>query len=284
MTLLVLFRFIHFLCVMTLFGVALFRPVLVGAKPLPTLRRAMDPALCMVALFALLSGIGWLLASAALMAGDWPTGLRPETLRKVLFSTFFGQVWAVHLVLCLGQLVYWRIPGWRSHAPARVLATLVLATLAPVGHSAMFTGLTGAAMMLNQWVHLLATGAWLGALILLLFIKLKPQLIDFNGTVSAFSRYGTPLVVAILFTGALNVRAITGQFWPTGSAFSSVLAIKAALVVAMLALALYNRTRAATAAPGTLAVSVGVEWLCGVAALLAVALLGTLAPVPLVAA
>ncbi|MBD1601714.1 CopD family protein [Pseudomonas typographi] len=280
MRLLVLFRLIHFFCLMVLFGVAVFRPLLIEAKAVMALRRAMDPFLCLVALFALLSGIGWLLAGAAQMAGSWPAGVAPATLRKVLLATFFGNVWSVHLVLCLVQLVYWRIPGWRSHTPALALATLTLGTLAPVGHAAMFSGVAGGLLVLNQLLHLLATGAWLGALLLMLCTRFMKQGIVFEQVVFSFSRYGTALVVVILLTGVANVRAITGQFVPSGSAYAAVLATKAVLVVAMLALALYNRTQAARPVPHGLALSVGAEWLCGVAALAAVALLGTLAPVP----
>ncbi|MFF7709156.1 copper homeostasis membrane protein CopD [Pseudomonas sp. NPDC007930] len=281
MTLLVLFRLVHFISLMTLFGVALFRPLLIEARGLPPLRRLMDPFLCMVALFALLSGFGWLLATSAQMAGGWPAGIQPATLRTVLFGTFFGHVFGVHLVLCLVQLVYWRIPGWRSHTPALALGTLALGTLAPVGHSAMFSGLGGGLMVLNQLAHLLATGAWIGALVVIICAKFKPQLIEFNEVAKRFSPYGTPLVGVILLTGVVNVRVLTGQFLPSGSPFATVLAVKAVLVLAMLALALYNRVQARREQPKGLLLSVCVEWCCGAAALVAVALLGTLAPVPL---
>ena len=85
MSVLVLLRFVHFSAVLVLFGIAFFRPLLIGApNQLAALRRRMDPFLCIIAVLAFISGVGWLLASAAEMAGSWPLGIKPETLRKVL--------------------------------------------------------------------------------------------------------------------------------------------------------------------------------------------------------
>lgn len=281
MTLLVLFRCTHYLCLMILFGVSLLRPRLAPPSAVLPLRRLMDPFLCLVALFALLSGVGWLLATSAQFSGSWVQGVQSATLRGVLFGTFFGKVWGVHLILCLVQLVYWRLPGRRSHTPALALSTLALATMAPVGHVAMFTGIEGGLMVLNQMLHLLCAGAWLGGLFLLLWMSFKPQLVDLKSSMQQFSRLGVPLVVVILISGAINTRLITGEFLPSGSAFATVLAVKATAVLAMLGLALYNRYQASRIAPVSLRTALIAEALCGVAALAAVAWLGTLAPMPM---
>lgn len=282
MSALVLLRFVHFSAVLVLFGVALFRPLLIGAPPLlATLRRRMDPVLCFVALLAFLSAVGWLLATSAQMAGSWPEGIKSETLRKVLLDTFFGKVWALHTVLCLVQLVYWRIPGGRSARIPLALTSLVLLTLAPVGHGAMFEGVAGALLIANQAVHLACTGAWLGALTLLAWVQNRPQTFDSRALLARFSGYGIWLVSGIIVTGIINVRAMTGSFVPGLSGFTLVLAVKLLLVLAMLGLANYNRRHSATASLSRLRASVSAEWLLGMAALAAVALLGTLAPVPL---
>lgn len=282
MSVLVVLRFVHFSAVLVLFGVALFRPLLVGSPALLAgLRRRMDPFLCIIALLAFLSAVGWLLASAAEMTGSWPEGIKADTLRKVLFETFFGKVWAVHVVLCLVQLVYWRIPGGRSARIPLVLASLVLLTLAPVGHGAMFNGLAGGLLIANQALHLACTGAWLGALTLLAWIQNRPQDHDLRALLARFSGYGLWLVAGIIVSGVINVRAMTGTFLPSASGFASVLGVKLVLVLGMLVLAHYNRRHAATASLERLRTSVSVEWLLGMGALAAVSLLGTLAPVPL---
>ncbi|UFH51305.1 CopD family protein [Pseudomonas sp. KNUC1026] len=202
----------------------------------------------------------------------------------MLFGTFFGKIWGVHLVLCLLQLVYWRLPGRRSHTPALALSTLALATMAPVGHVAMFTGIEGGLMVLNQMLHLLCAGAWLGGLFLLIWMSFKPQLVDLKDSMRQFSLIGVPLVGIILISGVINTRLITGQFLPSGSAFATVLAFKAAAVLAMLGFALYNRYQARRVPPAGMRTALIAEALCGVFALGAVAWLGTLAPVPMGAA
>lgn len=282
MSLLVLLRFVHFSAVMVVFGITVFRPLLAGSPALlGSLRRRMDPVLCFVALLAFLSSVGWLLAAAAEMAGSWPEGIKAETLRKVLFDTFFGKVWTVHVVLCLVQLVYWRIPGLRSARIPLVLASLVLLTLAPVGHGAMFNGFAGALLIANQALHLACTGAWLGALTLLAWIQNRPQDHDLRALLARFSGYGVWLVAGIIASGIINTRAITGTFLPGASGFALVLGIKLILVLGMLILANYNRRRSATASLERLRASVSAEWVLGMGALAAVSLLGTLAPVPL---
>jgi putative copper resistance protein D len=282
MSVLVILRFVHFSAVLVLFGVSVFRPLLVGSPSLlGNLRRRMDPFLCIIALLAFLSAVGWLLAAAADMAGSWPVGIKAETLRKVLFETFFGKVWAVHVVLCLVQLVYWRIPGGRSARIPLVLASLVLLTLAPVGHGAMFNGVAGALLIANQVVHLVCTGAWLGALTVLAWIQNRPQDHDLRALLARFSGYGLWLVAGIIASGIINVRAMTGTFLPGASGFSLVLGVKLLLVLGMLVLANYNRRQSATASLERLRASVSAEWLLGMGALAAVSLLGTLAPVPL---
>ncbi|MGI4838279.1 MAG: copper homeostasis membrane protein CopD [Janthinobacterium lividum] len=282
MSVLVLLRFVHFSAVLVLFGVSVFRPLLVGSPALlANLRRRMDPFLCIIALLAFLSAVGWLLAAAADMAGSWPVGVKAETLRKVLFETFFGKVWAVHVVLCLVQLVYWRIPGGRSARIPLVLASLVLLTLAPVGHGAMFNGIAGVLLIANQALHLACTGAWLGALTLLAWVQNRPQDHDLRALLARFSGYGLWLVAGIIASGIINVRAMTGTFLPGASGFAWVLGIKLVLVLGMLILANYNRRCSATASLERLRASVSAEWLLGFGALAAVSLLGTLAPVPL---
>jgi putative copper resistance protein D len=279
MTALVVLRFFHYLAVLTLFGLSVFRPLLLKDAPqLPTLRRRMDPVLCLVALLAFLTSVGWLLAASAGMAGDWHTGIQGPTLRTVLMDTAFGRVWAAHVVVCLVQLVWWRLPGQRSARVALGLATLAIATLAPVGHAGMLGGLAGTLLSLNQLLHLAATGGWVGALALLCWIAIQPLGLAPAQVALRFGRYGLPLVWVIVATGLLNLWAITGTLLPGASPFAFILAVKLAAVAGMLALALWHRRRAKTAAPSNLKLTLVLEWACGVVALLAVALLGTLPP------
>lgn len=279
MTALVVLRFLHYFAVLSLFGVSVFRPLLLTGRPqLPALRQRMDPVLCLVALLAFLSAVGWLLAASAGMAGDWHSGIQPATLRTVLLDTAFGRVWAAHVIICLVQLVWWRLPGQRSPLPAIALSVLAIATLAPVGHTGMSSGAAGTLLALNQLLHLAATGGWVGALLLLGWIAVQPRGLQPGTLALEFGRYGLPLVAVIAVTGLLNLWAITGTLLPGAGPFATVLWIKLAAVAGMLALALWHRRHALRAGEANLRLTLGLEWLCGLVALLAVAWLGTLPP------
>lgn len=279
MTALVVFRFLHYFAVLSLFGISVFRPLLLkGAPQLPALRRRMDPVLCLVALLAFLSAVGWLVSVSVNMAGDWHTGLQPATLRTVLFDTRFGRVWAAHVVICLMQLVWWRLPGQRSSTPALALSILALATLAPVGHATMLQGTGGVLLALNHLLHLAAVGGWVGALALLGWVAAQPLGLHPGRLAIAFGRYGLPLVWVIALTGVFNLWAIAGSLLPGASAFGLVLSAKLVAVAGMVSLAAWHRSRALQAAQKNLRLTLGLEWLCGLGALAAVALLGTLPP------
>jgi putative copper resistance protein D len=278
---LVLCRFLHFTVVLMLFGAWVFRPLLLGRET-----KWLDPALARVtrwlSVVALLSGVGWLLLITASMASSPQAAFDPATLGLVLSNTFFGQVWRWHLLLNLLLMAVLLTP-WRSSVALRVgLSSLLLATLAPVGHGAMLDGLQGQLLILNQIVHLTCVGAWLGGLMLLVMILRQPDDHPLSAILQRFSGIGYALVAGLVMTGLINVRVLTGVFWPTPllSGFALILLIKVVLVIAMLGLALFNRLRIEDCQqrPGLLRASVVLEWLLGIGAVAAVSLLGTLPP------
>ncbi len=278
-TLLVLCRFLHFSVVLLIFGACAFRPWLLGAAEQPALDRALLRINRGLAWTGLASGIAWLLLITASMAGSWDAALQPGTVQLVLGKTFFGQVWAWHLLLNL-LLVVALIKPWP--ALRLPLAALLLATLAPVGHGAMLDGLSGQLLIFNQVVHLMCVGAWLGGLMLLVLILRQPHGPAWEPVLKRFSSVGYGLVAGLLASGLINVRVLTGQLWPTPlfNGFALILLIKVLLVLGMLALALLNRLRIERChqRAGALRASVMLEWLLGVAAVAAVSLLGTLPP------
>ena len=276
-SLLVLCRFVHFSVVLLMFGACVLRPWLLGAAPQPALDRQLLRISRGLACLGLCTGAAWLLLITASMAGSWDAALQPATVHLVLGKTFFGQVWVWHLLLNLLLLLALLKPWPALRLP---LTTLLLATLAPVGHGAMLDGLSGQLLILNQGVHLLCVGAWLGGLMVLVLILRQPQGFALAPILRRFSGVGYGLVAGLLVTGLINVRVLTGQLWPTPlfTGFALILLIKVMLVLGMLALALLNRLRLARCEErvGTLQTSVVVEWLLGVSAVAAVSLLGTL--------
>ncbi|WP_333992484.1 copper homeostasis membrane protein CopD [Pseudomonas sp. S3(2024)] len=277
---LVLCRFVHFSAVLMLFGAWLFRPLLLKA-PVPTLDRHLARLARWLTAIALVSGVTWALLITASMAGSAAAAFDPDTIGVVLGNTFFGQVWRWHLLINALLLALLFTP-WRSNVLLRLgLSALLLATLAPVGHGAMLDGLSGQLLILNQIVHLTCVAAWLGGLLLLVLILRQPSE-AMSRILQRFSGVGYAIVGGLLITGLINVRVLTGQWWPTPlfAGFALILLIKALLVLGMLALALFNRLRIDDCEQrmGALKRSVVLEWLLGMGAVAAVSLLGTLPP------
>lgn len=277
---LVLCRFLHFTVVLMLFGAWVYKPRLLGRDT--TLDRTLTRISRWLGALALVSGVCWLLLITASMAGAWDAALEPSTLRLVMGSTFFGQVWSWHLLLN-GLLLALLLTPLHTHLPLRLaLGASLLATLAPVGHGAMLDGVEGRWLMLNQLVHLACVGIWLGGLMLLVMILRRPAGHDIRALLQRFSGVGYIVVAGLLITGLINVRVLTGAVWPTPllSGFALILLIKITLIAAMLGLALFNRLRIKDCEQrlSALRKSVIAEWLLGIGAVAAVSLLGTMPP------
>jgi putative copper resistance protein D len=282
---LILCRFVHFGAALLLFGIRvfglLFNMQRASIENSPSALR-LDRINLTLALVALVSAVAWLMLTAGSMAGDWRDALDPDTLALVLSSTFFGRVWIFHLALAVLVLLG-AISTRRSAAALHtVFLTLLLFTLAPVGHGAMFDGVQGQLLILNQIIHLSGVGTWLGSLLMLALLLTPPQPLDIRQMLLRFSGIGYVLVAVIVATGLVNVRALSGAFWPEPAfaGFGLVLAVKTAMVLAMLLLAAANRTlaRGHSLNVQALRVSVLLECTFGALALAAVSLLGTLPP------
>ncbi|MGI3745128.1 MAG: copper homeostasis membrane protein CopD [Janthinobacterium lividum] len=280
---LILCRFLHFGAVLLLFGVGAFRTLLF----VPYLLRfeasragcRLSRLLVWLAAVALLTAVAWLMLTAAYLSSDWNGAINPSTVGRVLSNTWFGHVWVIHLLLnALVVILNLRVkPGILL-----VLNTLLLMTLAPVGHGAMFDGLKGQLLILNQMLHLLGVGVWLGGLLMLALLLKDDHCVDLAAVLRRFSGIGYGLVAVIIATGLINVRALSGGFWPEPAfvGFGLVLAVKVTMVLGMLALAAVNRklAQADDLPVRRLRLSVLLEGLLGAGALAAVSLLGTLPP------
>jgi putative copper resistance protein D len=139
-------------------------------------------------------------------------------------------------------------------------------------------------------VHVLAAGAWFGALVPLALVLRKSLASGFGPdaatTLRRFSIIGQPAVALVLITGVANTLLILRHL-PTdwSSPYQALLALKIAVVAVMIALAIANRSvvmgRIATgegAALTTLRRTVRAEIAFGFAAIALVAVFGTLDP------
>ena len=190
-------RFVHFSAVLLLFGGWVFRPLLPGALSGP--RQQVQGAYRGLAWLALFSGLAWLLLTTFSMAGSWADTLDPATLKLVLGSTFFGQVWTAHLLF--NGLLLIALYTTARFGLIALVSFLLLATLAPVGHGAMLDGWQGQLLILNQMIHLLCVGAWVGGLPVLWWVLTRPAGVAVDVVLRRFSNIGFVLVAGIILTG-----------------------------------------------------------------------------------
>jgi putative copper resistance protein D len=193
--------------------------------------------------FAVLSTLAWLPIEAAMTGESWQSAVDRSTL-SALCDTAIGNAWLVRLALSL--LLTAALP-WRSASIVRLpLSGLLLASLALTGHANMDEGTRGVLHILNDALHLLAGGAWLGSLLALpgCLARLRDPAFctEAKTALRRFSSAGHLAVALVITTGIVNTILVLGR-WPTDftSNYQMLLATKIAFVAGMTGLALVNR-------------------------------------------
>ncbi|CAI0732080.1 copper homeostasis membrane protein CopD [Serratia quinivorans] len=289
-TLFVLCRFVHFAAVMLMFGTSLFTALLSPQRLSPYLTRDVRPLLVSCTWLAGLSAIALLAIQAGQMGDGWADTWRLDVWWAVLGTTF-GEVWRWHLgISLLALLSLWLAEPRRTQLLA-LLSTLLLVSMAFIGHAAMHDGALGVAHRFNHALHLLAAGYWFGSLLPLLvclrYLAQPQSRSDAVTTLIRFSRWGHLAVALVVLTGVINSLIILGR-WPLDidSPYQRLLLFKTALVALMVMVALANRYAIVPAmssmpqlAQRGLVLACWIEVGLGAGVLLLVSLFATYAPV-----
>jgi putative copper resistance protein D len=300
--LLIASRLIQFAAVIVGFGCCAFRiyglgvDAMISADVLTAFDAWFWRVAIVVAVVALLSAVSLMLGVTANMAGSASAALDPGTISKVLFATNFGRVWCWHLVfailaisVCLAPSMHWRMPAMLA------LSFLLLVSLAWVGHAVEGQGASRYIHQINQMVHLLAAGLWLGGLVPLAWLLGRAWSPSGTAWISVardvvprFSQMGYAAVALLAATGALNTLLLVGSIHAlVGTLYGRLLALKILLFLAMVSVALFNRIRLLprlrrapqpSATIAALTRSVLCEQGLGLAILAVVSVLGTLPP------
>jgi copper resistance protein D len=193
---------------------------------------------------AVLSTLAWLPIEAAVIGGSWQSAVDRSTLSALLSDTAIGKAWLVRLGL---SLLLMAALSWRSASMLRLaLSGLLLASLALTGHAVMDEGTRGGLHILNDALHVLAGGAWLGSLLALpgALARLRDPALckEAKTALRRFSSAGHLAVALVIATGIANTVLVL-QRWPTDltSPYQMLLVAKIACVAGMTGLALMNR-------------------------------------------
>jgi len=176
-----------------------------------------------------------------------------------------------------------------------ILSLLLLVSLGSVGHALEGEGPTKLVHQINQMVHLLAAGLWLGGLVPLAWLLVRARspsgaawISVARDVVPRFSQMGYVAVALLAATGVINTLLLVGSIEGLADTpYGRLLSLKILLFVAMVAAALFNRFRVlprvrreaqAGASFAALTRSVFFEQALGLAVLAVVSVLGTWPP------
>ena len=243
---LILCRVLHDAAAMLLWGAFAYLWVLVPGGLAGAVGRHLEVLRLAAIAVAILTTAAALPLQAGVIGEGWADTLDVRTLRDVLVETDVGNAWIVQAVLALVLAATVPVPARRRRAATAIAAGLLLASLALTGHAAMHEGGLRLAHAINDATHLLAGGAWLGALVPLLPILRALERVETRAEAATalrrFSAAGHGAVALVIATGVLNIALVLGR-WPAdwSSPYQALLAAKIGLVAAMTALALFNR-------------------------------------------
>ena len=223
-------KFVHLSALILLFGCGAFP--LYAKKPDRVLHGYLRGLVLAAATAALASGLLW-------FAFPGPA-----------LDTAFGQILIVRLLLIAGAFILFARkfigPAWTAGV---ILSACAVASIAWTGH-AQNRVIAGAGLhVAGDVLHLIAAGAWIGALAWLLLLlspttQAPPR--EVEHALAGFSGVGPGVVAALVITGLINSLFLIGPQNALSlgrNAYGLTFLIKLALFAMMFALAAVNRYR-----------------------------------------
>jgi putative copper export protein/mono/diheme cytochrome c family protein len=236
-------------------------PAFRSAQVVQRLQARVDRRLLVLAwsslLVALVTGAAWLLILASNMSGmPLASVLRGGVLGIVLTQTRFGEDWLIRAALVVVIAGCLAAPGYARKRVSVWIGLLAsaafIASLAWAGHGAAAENVPFDGVHLPADIlHLLATGAWLGALLPLALLLAEvgrdgsPEGVAVAGAAALrFSTLGLTSVGTLLVTGLVNTWFLSGSIPALlGTPYGQLLLVKVALFATIIGVASANPRR-----------------------------------------
>ena len=251
-------RFALYVDLMLLFGLPLFGLyALRGAERLHGKVLPLRALAIWLSLTALGLSVLSIIAMTASMAGVALTEIDRASVNMMISETPMGYAWQTRIAALLMTLTIAIVMGGRKTPTWLVLvsmgSTVALGSLAWTGHGAASEGVAGARHLIADIVHLIAAGAWIGALAALGALLFRPartmsdeHIRLTHRALEGFSLVGTIIVALIVLSGLVNSWMLVGPqhlLSMASTLYGQVLIAKLVLFGAMLGLAAANRFR-----------------------------------------
>lgn len=206
------------------------------------------------AALALIGAILWLLTETAMIFSD-PGAFGPDALWTVMTGTGFGRATFLRAVLIAASIMAWfsLAPGRRCWTTQSVLGTVIVVSFAWTGHGIKDEGVPGLVHAGGDILHLLTAGVWIGALVPLSLLVLRPLHTQSGAdarvaydALERFSGLGPAVVALLVLSGLINTWFLVGPehvLTMATAAYGRLLVAKLVFFAAMIGLASANRYR-----------------------------------------
>ncbi|RDJ06914.1 copper homeostasis membrane protein CopD [Rhizobium grahamii] len=182
---------------------------------------------------------------AATIGEGWTDAFQPKMLKSILGETNVGQAWIGQACATVFLLLSFVVPFVGRRATA-VGAAPLLISATMTGHAAMNSGWLRPLHRINDGLHLLSGGAWIGALpaIVVILPKLREPMWqqDARLALTRFSTAGHVAVGLVITTGIANTILVVKAppiDWQID--YQRLLGIKILIVCLLVGIAINNR-------------------------------------------
>lgn len=243
MQIFIISRFVHFANLFFILASSLFIVYLAPQPFASELARRLTSYQRFSIIVNFISAIVLSLSQLYQIADSW-TDLLHSPIYIAVIATSLGHIYTFQMLGGLIMMLYSNLLI-RYQKILWLSSSVVLLSLAYIGHAAMRDDIIGSMQRISQMLHLFSAAYWSGGLIIVIvcLAYTKTERWKHQGviTLMRFSYYGHFAVVVVVVTGIINSWLIVGAIPARFNNYIILLLIKALIVGLMVIVALINR-------------------------------------------